>query len=129
MPKSVEQIRMQIEKLQRQERALVEKEVEGVVARIREAVAHYQLTPEQIFGSLRNGAARRVPSSGAKSARGVESASLPSARVKAASVPKGTKLAVKYRDDAGNSWSGRGSHPRWLRHAIESGRKLEDFLI
>lgn len=129
MPKSVEQIRMQIEKLQRQERALVEKEIEGVVARIREAVAHYQLTPEQIFGSLRNGSATPVRSSGAKRAGGAKSASSQSARVKVASVPKGTKLAAKYRDGAGNSWSGRGSHPRWLRQAIESGRKLEDFLI
>lgn len=40
------------------------------------------------------------------------------------------KVAPKYRDPAtGNTWSGRGLKPTWLREAIESGRSLEDFAI
>jgi DNA-binding protein H-NS len=35
---------------------------------------------------------------------------------------------VKYKDDAGNAWSGRGPKPGWLRSALESGKSLEDFL-
>ena len=39
------------------------------------------------------------------------------------------KIAAKYRDGAGNTWSGRGLQPRWLRAAIEGGKKIEDFAI
>lgn len=35
---------------------------------------------------------------------------------------------VKYKDDEGNVWSGRGPKPGWLRTALESGKSLEDFL-
>lgn len=36
---------------------------------------------------------------------------------------------VKYRDEKGNTWSGRGLKPKWLAAAIASGKKLEDFVI
>jgi DNA-binding protein H-NS len=32
-----------------------------------------------------------------------------------------------YRDDAGNSWGGRGPKPKWLKAALESGKSLQDF--
>jgi DNA-binding protein H-NS len=42
---------------------------------------------------------------------------------------KGT-VAVKYRDKAGNTWTGRGRMPRWMVAATKSGKaKREDFLI
>jgi DNA-binding protein H-NS len=42
----------------------------------------------------------------------------------------GSKVAAKYRDTAtGNSWSGRGLRPNWLKAAIAAGRKLEDFTV
>ena len=47
-----------------------------------------------------------------------------------AKIPKtGQKVAAKYRDEAGSTWSGRGLQPRWLRAAIEAGKKIEDFAI
>ena len=43
---------------------------------------------------------------------------------------KGSKVAAKYRDvESGNAWSGRGLQPNWLKAAIESGRKLEEFAV
>ena len=36
---------------------------------------------------------------------------------------------VTYRDEAGNSWSGLGPKPRWLREALEAGKALEDFAV
>ena len=33
-----------------------------------------------------------------------------------------------YSDGAGNSWTGRGPMPRWLKAAIDSGKTLQDFL-
>lgn len=44
--------------------------------------------------------------------------------------PKVPKVAAKYRDKAsGQTWSGRGLQPKWLKAAIASGSKLEDFSI
>lgn len=44
--------------------------------------------------------------------------------------PTGRKVAVKYRDEAtGNTWSGRGLQPNWLKSALAEGRKLEDFAV
>jgi DNA-binding protein H-NS len=39
------------------------------------------------------------------------------------------KVAIKYRDDKGNSWTGRGKTPRWLVEAEKSGKNRADFLI
>lgn len=42
----------------------------------------------------------------------------------------GTKVAPKYRDSTtGDTWSGRGLQPKWLRQALATGRKIEDFAI
>jgi len=42
----------------------------------------------------------------------------------------GRKVAIKYRDEAtGNTWSGRGLQPNWLKNALAEGRKLEDFAV
>ena len=42
---------------------------------------------------------------------------------------KGKKVPPKYRDSAGNVWSGRGAQPRWMTAAIKAGAKRDDFLI
>ena len=42
----------------------------------------------------------------------------------------GRKVAAKYRNTStGESWSGRGLQPKWLKAAIAAGRKLEDFSV
>ena len=33
---------------------------------------------------------------------------------------------VQFKDEAGNTWSGRGRRPDWLKAALESGKTLED---
>ena len=40
-----------------------------------------------------------------------------------------SKVAAKYHDTAGNTWSGRGLKPKWLQAAIASGKKIEEFAI
>jgi DNA-binding protein H-NS len=43
---------------------------------------------------------------------------------------KGSKVAVKYRNKAtGETWSGRGLQPKWLKAALAAGRKIEDFAV
>jgi len=40
------------------------------------------------------------------------------------------KVAAKYRDKtSGQTWSGRGLQPRWLKAAMASGKKLTDFSV
>lgn len=42
----------------------------------------------------------------------------------------GGKVAAKYRNQAtGESWSGRGLQPRWLKAALAQGAKLTDFAV
>lgn len=41
----------------------------------------------------------------------------------------GSKVAIKYRDDKGNTWTGRGKTPRWLADAEKAGASREQFLI
>lgn len=138
MTKTIDQIRQQIAKLQAQEHALLQKEALGVIAKIKEAVNHYGITAEQIFGT--SAPAKKIASrkakphkataktSRAKPARNtrVAKAAKPAAEVGAS---KGVKVAAKYKDDAGNAWSGRGSRPRWLRAALDAGKQLEDFAV
>ncbi|WP_143072610.1 MULTISPECIES: H-NS family nucleoid-associated regulatory protein [unclassified Variovorax] len=101
--KSYAQIQKQIEALQRQADELRAQEVDGVVARIREAVAHYGLTAEQL-------------GYGGKSQKST-----------AKTLKTGGKSAPAYSDGLGNTWGGRGPRPRWLRDALAAGRSLEDF--
>jgi DNA-binding protein H-NS len=42
----------------------------------------------------------------------------------------GGKVAPKFRNKAtGETWSGRGLQPRWLKAALASGKKLGDFAV
>jgi DNA-binding protein H-NS len=49
---------------------------------------------------------------------------------KADKVKKVSTVAAKYRNSAtGETWSGRGLQPKWLKAAITSGAKIGDFRI
>jgi DNA-binding protein H-NS len=105
MTQSYSQIQKKIETLQRQADKLKEKEVHGVVARIKVAIAHYGLSAEQL-------------------GLGSGSAAVKTRRARKAASPS----AAKYSDGQGGSWSGRGPRPHWLRDALNAGRKIEEFL-
>ncbi len=49
-----------------------------------------------------------------------------------AAAPKGAgrKAAVKYRNAAtGDTWTGRGMQPKWLRAELAAGKTLADFNV
>lgn len=125
MAKSLAQIQQQIAKLQKEADALTAKEVSGVVERIKEAISHYGLTVEDLFGATKRG--RRASTAAGKTVAQDGTRKKP-ARKKAVTT-KGSRVPVKYRDDAGNTWTGRGNKPRWLVAALAEGRKVEDFLL
>jgi DNA-binding protein H-NS len=62
---------------------------------------------------------------------GLTAADLNSKAAPKASGPgKGSKVAVKYRNTAtGDTWSGRGLQPKWLKAAVAAGRKVEEFAV
>lgn len=42
----------------------------------------------------------------------------------------GTKVAVKYRHAAtGDTWTGRGLKPKWLKAQLDAGKQLSDFAV
>lgn len=56
--------------------------------------------------------------------------SLADLSMRSAKPVKASKVAVKYRNKAtGETWSGRGLQPKWLKAAITAGAKLEDFAV
>ena len=108
MAKTSLDIEKQIEQLRKEAAALKAKELAGVIGNIKEAIAHYGLTPKDLFG-----AGKPAKPAVAKKA---------GARAKRVSV-------IKYRDDAGHTWTGQGKRPGWFKAALESGKKAEDLLV
>ena len=117
MTKSYAQIVKQIETLKADAEKIRRKEVEGVVGRIREAITVYGLTAEDL-----GFAPRAKPGPKAKTA----SAPAKKGGRKAAAKPV---AVVKFRNDSGGTWGGRGKRPQWLRDAINSGKTLADFAV
>lgn len=109
MAKTYAQIAQQIEELQREAEKLKRQEISDVIARIKEAIRVYSLTAADLgFGrSAKPVVAKKAGPRRRKAGDGV----------------------VKYRDGDGRVWGGRGPRPKWLRDAIASGRKLEDFAV
>lgn len=102
--KSYAELQKQIEALKKEAEAVRAKEVAGVLARIREAIDHYGLTPADLFGT------------------GMKDSSRQSSSVV-------SRVPVKYRDGAGNVWSGRGPRPAWFKAALQAGKQPEEFLV
>jgi DNA-binding protein H-NS len=91
----------------------IEREIESTkkqhradaIAKVRSMMAEYGLTAADLAGKA------ATKATGAKGG-------------------KGGKVAVKYRNAAtGDTWSGRGLQPKWLKAALAAGRKIEDFSV
>ena len=39
------------------------------------------------------------------------------------------KVAIKYRDESGNTWTGRGKRPRWMVEAEKAGKSRDSFKV
>lgn len=116
MAKTLAELQHEIEKLKRQAEALKAKEAKEVIARIKEAIAHYGLTAEDLGLGARRGRKPGRPAGAAPVAR------------KARSAGK-TVGAIKYRDEAGHAWTGRGKRPNWFKDALAAGKTPESMLV
>lgn len=103
--RSYEDLQAEIARLSKEAQEIRAREQQGVVARIKEAIKTYGLTASDL-GFTGSG--------------------------KGSSKPKtvGSQVApqaVKFKDSQGNTWSGRGKRPTWLKKALEAGKQLQDF--
>ena len=105
---SYQELKAQAEALLRQAEEVRVKEIQGAIADIRKKMADYGLTLKDIDPSASGGSATGPRRS---------------------NPTKGTKAKAKYRDQFGNTWSGRGKRPNWLTDQLAKGRKIEDFKI
>ena len=107
-------LRQQIADMEKQALELQKKNRPAVLAELREQMAAYGITAEEL--------SRPAPKARPKA---------PPA--KPASTAKGKKPVVsspaKYRGPEGQQWTGKGTAPRWLNDLVAGGKTREDFLI
>lgn len=95
------ELERQIAETQRQERA-------EAIATIRQLMADHDLSVEDITATRSSGSRSSATATDGRRA----------------------KVAAKYRNPAtGESWTGRGLQPKWLKAALGEGKQLSDFLI
>lgn len=108
-------LQAQINALQTQAEEVRRQEVAEVVARIRDAVEHYGLTAADLgFGGKARAAGAAV---GGKRGR------------KAGPARKKAIGVIRFRDDAGHSWTGHGKRPQWFKDALASGKTADDLKV
>jgi len=105
-------LRQQIAEMQKQADQLQKQNRTAVLAQLREQMAAYGITAEELS---RPAPKTRSPKPPAPS---------PSKGKKPAAA-----LAAKYRGPQGQEWSGRGPAPRWLSALLVDGKTREDFLV
>jgi DNA-binding protein H-NS len=113
MTKTYAQIVKQIEGLKQDAEKLRRKEADGVISRIREAITAYNLTAEDLGFGKKPKAAGKAASPAKRKVS------------KAAKAPP----VVKFRNETGGTWGGRGKRPQWLRDALTAGKTLADFAV
>ncbi|SDZ70769.1 DNA-binding protein H-NS [Variovorax sp. YR266] len=115
MAKTYLQVQQQIAQLQAQAESLRKKEAAGVLARIKEAIAVYGFTAEDL-GVAGHNASTKAAGPGGR-------AKISKAKTRStASIPK-------YRDGNGNVWGGRGPRPAWFKAALESGKTPAELAV
>ena len=75
------------------------------IAKVKSLMAEYELTPQDLGANQRG-------------------------RPKFAAGKATAKVAAKFRDaSTGQTWSGRGLQPNWLKAHVAAGKKAEEFAV
>lgn len=114
--RTTQEIDAEIARLQKEREHLREAEKAGVVDRMKEAIAYYGITA----ADLGLDATKRKARTGAVKAK---------AKAKAKAKDSETQRVagrIKYKDDAGHTWSGYGPKPKWFTEALASGKTEAD---
>jgi DNA-binding protein H-NS len=115
------ELKEKAEDLMRQAEAARKTEIGAAIADIKAKMAAYGITLDDLGGKPK--AARgRKPKAGKTAAKAAK------APAKPAKVRK--PVAVKYSNpETGETWTGRGKPPTWLKAQEAAGRKREEFLV
>ena len=109
----------QIAALQAQADALRKKEVAEVIAKIKDAIAHYGLTVDDLgLGKVVLAGDKTLAAVGEK----------PGRKLSKKAGAKRSARPAKFKDDNGNTWSGMGKRPGWFKAALASGKTPEQLL-
>lgn len=116
-------IHEQIAALQAKAEAIRQQEVGGVIAKIKDAIAHYGLTAADL------GLAGIAPKAAKPSSPGRKAGRKPGGRPASAGRKGKPARAAKYTDGQGNTWSGVGKRPNWFKAALAAGKKEDELLV
>ncbi len=101
-----QKIQQQIAELQRQADSLWITERTAAIETISGLIKTFDLKPSDLgFAAASDNSSRRRP------------------RIQQKKIP------IKYQDNAGNTWTGRGLQPGWLKAAIAAGASLDSFKV
>lgn len=97
------------------------RETAGVIEKINVAIAEFGLRPQDLnFKTVPSRVGRKAVKTAGKKTAGKNSAAKKSASKKPS--------VIKYQDDEGNKWSGRGPKPKWIKDALAAGKQIDGFL-
>lgn len=119
---SLQAINAQIAALQAKAEAIRKREVDEVVAKIKQAIEHYGLTAADLGlspSTRRSGKAQQVSKSDGKVGRKKSGGGKSAKPIRPA----------KYSDGQGRTWTGMGKRPDWLKAALAAGKTLDELLI
>ena len=104
---SIKDLIAQREALEKKIKDAQRNERQAAISQVRELMATFELTAADLTS-------RKPPATSKRSANSTA----------------GRKVAAKYRHaKTGDSWSGRGLQPKWLRAELAAGKKLSDFAV
>ncbi|WP_029528220.1 H-NS histone family protein [Polaromonas glacialis] len=112
-------LRQQIADMEKQAAELQKKNRPAVLAELREQMAAYGITAEELSRPApRAQKPRQSLAKSASPAKGPTKGKKPAAASPA-----------KYRGPKGQEWTGRGTAPKWLNDLLVDGKTRDDFLI
>lgn len=137
MPKSLsyDELTRRIQALEAEREKARQREVAGVIGKIKVAIEHYGITAAQLgFGAGASGAAAVAEAARPKRALRRARSAKPGKPARAsAAAGSGSgpmyKTAIRFADGQGNGWSGFGPKPKWFKEALAAGRSEADLRV
>jgi DNA-binding protein H-NS len=126
---TLKEIDLEIAKLKERAASIVAAEKDGVIDRMKEAIAYYGLTATDLGLSNNNEAGQRGRPRKSTKIAATAAALGPAKTAPTSPTAKKSRAgagSIKFKDDSGNIWSGFGPKPRWLTDALAKGKALQD---
>ena len=103
---SIDEIRAQIQALQKQEREILLKEKDAVISQIKKQIAQYNLTASNLgFTTKKNAGSQKTKAT------------------------SGSGKLTKYKK-GDETWSGgRGPKPKWVKAVLDAGEDIEKYKV